>query len=109
MPQHFHSGLGPERSLASEQFVEDRSQTVRVCSRGELPGTARGLFRRHISRRAEHGSADGQTRVILHQFGQSEIGDVRLALIVEEDIGRLQVAVQNAALMRVVNCARDRP
>ena len=38
-------------------------------------------------------------------LGQAEVGDVRVAVGVEQDVGRLEVAVQDAALVGVV----DRP
>ena len=36
-------------------------------------------------------------------LGQAEVGDVRLALVVEQDVGRLEVAVEDAALVGVVD------
>ena len=45
-------------------------------------------------------------------LGQSEVGDVRLALLVHQHVCRLQVAVQDAALMGVMHGlshSRDQP
>ena len=36
-------------------------------------------------------------------LGEAEVGDVRLAAVVQEDVGRLEVAVEHAALVGVVN------
>ena len=44
----------------------------------------------------------------LHALGQAEVGDVRLARRVEQDVGRLQVAVQDAALVGVMHRPRHR-
>jgi len=49
-----------------------------------------------------------QRRVILNELSQSEIGHVRFTLFVQKDISRFEIAVQNAALMGVMDCARDR-
>jgi hypothetical protein len=38
-------------------------------------------------------------------LGEAEVGDVRLALRVEQDVARLEVPVQDAALVRVVDRA----
>ena len=65
------------------------------------------LLRRHIRRRTEHGAGLGQFAIALEPPGQPEIGYERLALVVDQDIGGLQVAVQDTPLMGVVNGAGD--
>ena len=40
-------------------------------------------------------------------LGQAEVGDVRPALAVDQDVGRLQVAVQDAVLVGVVDGPAD--
>ena len=45
----------------------------------------------------------GQPAVRLDPLGQAEVGDLRLALPVEQDVGRLEVAVDDAALVGVVD------
>src|SRR5207253_2122826 len=35
--------------------------------------------------------------------GQAEVGDMRLSLGVEQDVGRLEIAMQHAPLMRVLH------
>ena len=47
-----------------------------------------------------------RARVRLDPLGQAEVGDVRLAVGVEQDVGRLEVAVQDAALVGVVDGPR---
>ena len=37
------------------------------------------------------------------RFGQSEIGNVRFTLLVDQNIGRLEIAVQHAMLMSEVD------
>ena len=49
----------------------------------------------------------GQAAAILDPLGQPEVGDVRPALLVEQDVGRLEVAVQDAALVGVVHGRGD--
>ena len=49
----------------------------------------------------------GQTAVALHLLGQPEVGDPRVAVLVEEDVGRLEVAVDHAALVGVLDGLGD--
>jgi len=44
----------------------------------------------------------GDAIVAIHPFGQAEIGDIGFAITVDQNVGRLQITMQNAALMSVV-------
>jgi hypothetical protein len=96
--------LGPERRSAGQQFVQDRPQAVHVHGRGE-PFLRGRLFGGHVAGGADNGARLRQALPTLDALGQAEVGDVRLALRVQEDVGRLEVAVQDAALVREM----DRP
>src|SRR5436190_10839090 len=48
----------------------------------------------------------GETAVAFQSASESKIRDMRLVLGIEKDIRRLEVAMQDAALMRVMNGAR---
>ena len=65
------------------------------------------LFGRHVAGRAQHRHGARERAVLLHQPGQPEVGEMRFALRVEQHVARLDVAMQNAALMRVVNGPRQ--
>ena len=76
------------------------------------PLLARGLLGGHVRRRPHDRAAGGQFAVARQKLGQPEVADVRLAALVEQDVGRLQVAVQDAPLVRVVHRlghGRDHP
>ena len=62
---------------------------------------------RHITGGTEHRAAQRQFAVAFNAPREPEIRDRRLAVRIEEDITRLQIAMENAALMRVVDGARD--
>lgn len=94
-----------ERWLASKQLVEDRTQAVDIRRGRQAFALTRRLFGRHIGGCAEDGGTHRQAGIILRQLGQPEIRDMRFALIVEQDIGRLQIAMENAALVGVMNSA----
>jgi hypothetical protein len=55
------------------------------------------LLRRHIGRRA---GANIPELHFLRQHRQAEIGDAHLAAAVDHDVGRLQIAMQHAAIVR---------
>ena len=65
------------------------------------------LLRRHVRRRPEHGAALGQRAISLDSPGQPEIGNQRLALVVDQDIGWFQVAVQDAPFVGMGDSAGD--
>ena len=46
-----------------------------------------------------------QTAIVLDALGQPEIGDVRLVFVIEQDVRRFQVAVQDPAQV----CIDGRP
>ena len=50
----------------------------------------------------------GVLGVAFDALGQAEIGDVRLSLGIEQDVARLEVAVQHAALVGVMDGAGNR-
>src|SRR4051794_20058598 len=58
---------------------------------------AGGLLRCHVGRRAEDGTGLRQLAVSSKPLGQAEVGDVRAARLIDEDVGRLEVPVQDAA------------
>ena len=46
----------------------------------------------------------GQTAVTFNSLGQAKIGHARLAVLVEQNIGGLQVAVNDALHVSIGNC-----
>ena len=107
LPHGLECGAAGERGLAGQQFVHHRSEPIHVRRRRELAGLARGLFGGDVARGAEHGDRACDRAFPLDQFGQAEIGEMRLAVAVDQYIVGLDVPVQDAALMRVVDRARQ--
>src|SRR5947207_255058 len=103
--QSFQGSLGAKGGLAGEQLVKDGTQAVNIGGGGELFGSTTCLFGCHVTGRPEDGEAMSQRRVILDQFGQAEIGHVGIALLIQENIGGLEISVENATLMGVVDRA----
>ena len=84
-----------ERALAGEHLVEDEAETVEVALlRHRLP---RPLLGRHVA-----GGAASDVLSLDAPRGrrQTEVGDPCLTALVEHDVRRLQVPVQNAFVVR---------
>jgi hypothetical protein len=78
---------------------------------------ARRLFWRHVARRTENGADDsvrhGVREVVLlvacrlQQLGEAEIEKLDRPIWRDENVGGLQVAVQDAAIVSGLQCPRD--
>jgi hypothetical protein len=123
-----------ERGPTGEQFVKDRAQRVDVGRGGNVLGRPERLFRRHVGRGAHDAAILRTTAVVVDTLGQAEVGDLeghvwraqcRLrdrrggrvglkrgrrvtwsrGLGAQEDVARLQVAVNDATRVGVVDGA----
>ncbi len=90
--------LGFERKPSREHPKQHDAEGVDVACRRR--GLALRLLGRDVRGRAEHGSSLCQRRVGTHPR-DSEVRDLRPALVVEEDVRRLQVAVDETVPVRV--------
>ena len=68
---------------------------------------AEGLLGRHVGRRAEDLAFERHGLIARLAFGQSEIHDVRLPGGVHHDVVWLQVAMDHASVMGVVERGGD--
>ena len=86
---------------------EDGPESVDIRDGRDRRDLARGLFRRHVGRSAQHAAGEGHALLPLDPLGQAEVGDVGVVLVIQQDIGRLQVAMEDAALVGMVNGIGD--
>ena len=70
-------------------------------------GLAAGLLGSHVSGRADDGAAPRLVRVVPEAFGQAEVGDLGAAVGGQENVGRLEVAVDDALAVGGVDGAGD--
>jgi hypothetical protein len=110
----FRDRVGLERRAPRNQAVQHGAERIDVAGRADLAMAPFGLFGGQVIGRAEHLAGECQVRgrssglrSRIQPLGQPEVGDARLAEGVDEDVGRLEVAVQNAPLVRVVDSLRD--
>ena len=80
-----------ERSLARENFIEDQPQRINVAAGGYFSPPQ--LFGRHVGWGA---AANLRPADVIGHSRQAKVGDHHLASSIEHDIGRLQVAMENA-------------
>ena len=70
-------------------------------------GFAFGLFGRHVGGRAEDLAVHRHRHFARFAAGQAEVHEVRLAVAVDHDVGRLQVAMDDALLVGMVQRVGD--
>ena len=81
-----------------EHLVHDHAEAVDVGPVVHL--LAENLFRRHVLRRADHVAGLGELGVGMGgDGGHAEVHDLEQALVVDQDVGGLQVAVHDADLV----------
>jgi hypothetical protein len=92
-----------ERRLARQHLVQHGRQRVLVGAAIHL--LVIRLLRAHVERRADRGAGPGQPLVGVERAGDPEIGHERRAVPGEEDVPGLDVAVDHAVLVRVLQRA----
>jgi hypothetical protein len=98
-----------EREPPGKHPVENHPERVDVARR--RGGLSRRLLRRHVRGRPDQRAGLGE-RVHAGHSRDPEVRDLGSAFLVEEDVGRLEVAMDQAAVVRVRetggDLARDR-
>src|SRR5260221_4535147 len=99
--------FGHEGGAACDQMVKHGPERINIAPPADLSAIGRSLLWRHIIRRTQHLARDRQIGLAFEPLGQSEIGDPRLIVGVDEDVGWLEVAMQDAAFVRVMDGLSD--
>ena len=99
-----------QRQFAGEHFVEHHAQRVDVRAVVHVCGLL-DLLRRHVVRRAHDLPVAGERGVAAasrpEDLGDAEVGDLHPALLVEQDVLRLDVAVDDAFVVRELERLAD--
>ena len=103
-PEHAHPLAVGERRRAGEALVHDARERVHVGLGRHL--LAMDLLGRHVVERAEGLPGPGQ-QAALAVLGEAEIRQVGVAVRVDQDVGRLDVAVEEALGVERVERARN--
>ena len=102
--QRAHRRVGHERDGARERLVEHQGQGVDVGL--AVHRLALGRLGRHVAGRAHHGAGRLGVGRLGQGAGHAEVGHPDQALLVEEQVGRLDVAVDQAPGVRVGQALR---
>src|SRR5205823_11643695 len=88
-----------ERRTPGEQIEQNCSEAVNVGSWSKLGCRSFGLLGRDVTRRAEDCERAREIGTGVEPFGQSDIGHEWFAATVEQDLSRLEIAMQNPVLI----------
>jgi hypothetical protein len=103
---HQDDRRGPlERRLAGQHLVDQDAERVEVGLVADLGGPS-DLLGRHIGGRPQGPPGGGQGRGV-EVLGDPEVGQLDLALCGDHQVRRLEVAVDHALLVRVVQRVAD--
>jgi hypothetical protein len=91
--------LPPEWPAAGQQFIEHDSQAEHIRPPVDAVRLAAYLFGAHVGRRA---SDPRPLAVVFIRERQTKVGDTRPVRLIDQDVGRLDVAVHQTAHMGVV-------
>ena len=100
--QHFGKRFPAKQRPPGQQGVHQRPKAVQIGPR--IDGLAGGLFGRHVFGRAQDVAGAGQPRVA-EQTRDAEVGELHAAVGGQEQIARLDVAVDDAAVVGVTQRA----
>ena len=96
------------RQAAGQQFIADRAQRIHVAARIGIARVALQLFGAHVGQGAHHLPDLGHVAAdFAMQAGDAEVEDLRLPVLVHQHVGRLQVAMDDAALVGEVHRMRQ--
>ncbi len=98
LPQQLAERAGPERPLPAQHLVHDGAERIEVGARVELE--ALHLLGRHVG--GASGDALEPRDVRVRDERDAEVDDAHVAVLRQQDVGRLDVAVHDAARVRVV-------
>jgi hypothetical protein len=99
--QHGHGRFGLVRKLPGDEFEQHHPQRIHIAA--PIQRQPVGLLRRHIRRRADDHAA-GQ--LAAQHAGDAEVAQVGVAVFIQHDVAGLQIAVDDALLVRVIQRQR---
>ena len=103
--QNGDRGVGRERRHAGEHFISHHGEAVNVAAM--IGRFAKRLLWRHVLRRPGKKARTCHTRADFEHVGESKIADADSIRAVEEDVGRLDVSMDHAVRVRIVERACD--
>ena len=105
------AALRPGNARLPEHLEKHRPERPDVCA--AIGFEAAGLFRAHVARCPEHHAGlrkrdgVGTLRVVADRLGETEVEDLDAAVGGQLDVSGLEIAMDDAALVRGVECFED--
>ena len=99
---------GLKRRPAGQHLVKNRSQAEDVAGRADPGSPDEDLLGCHVAWRTDDRARGSQVEIRVEPLGETEVGDVRAALAIDQDIRRLQVAMQHAQAVSVIHRTGNR-
>ena len=91
-----------EWGFAMQQLVQDHAEGVDVGAR--VDRLSLHLLGRHVCRRADHASGGRKAVLVVDQLRDAEVEDLGLAAVRDQDVVRLQVAVDDLVVVCHTDC-----
>src|SRR4030095_2776341 len=91
-----------------QQVIENSAERIDVARPAHLATPGTGLFRRHKIWRTENLDGHREAGIAIEPSRQTKIGDARLVVRVNQHVRGLEVAMENAALVRVMDRRGDK-
>src|SRR6266508_4612118 len=91
--------------LTCQQLVKYCAEPIDICGAADSRVVSHCLLWRHVTWRAQNFQRARHRALRFDKSRKTEVGEMRFALLVQQNVSRLDVAMQNPVLMRVVNGA----
>src|SRR5258706_7777785 len=98
------------RHTAGEQFVQNQAQGIHVAARIELCRIRSDLLGTHVRQGPDEFSkvrSAGDLRIAIGDARDAEIQNFRLPGFIDQDVARLQIAMNNAAVVSLLRGLAD--
>ena len=105
LDRHRHGCLGVERRSSRSYLVEYHAEGIHIAAAIELAPQA--LLGRRVGRSADETTCDREASRRLEHLGDAEVGQEAIALLINQDIAGLDVPMDDASRMRVVQGRRN--
>src|SRR5438046_1701634 len=92
--------------MTCQKLLRYSAQSIDICDAAGSRVISHCLFWRHITSRAQDFQRVRDTALRFDQSRKTKIGQVRFALCIQQNVARLDISMQDAVLVRVMNNAR---
>ncbi len=89
------------------KLVKHCAKPIDICGAREFSSFTNRLFRGHVAWRPQNFLRARNGALCLDQPRESEVGEMRFAFLIEQNVTRLDVAMKDTVLMRIMDRARD--